>query len=108
MSKRETFGDRLRAARNKANLSQDVLASKVGSSKGYVSQLETDPNIRPSADLVMKLAIETHTTVEHLMGGQEPAAASDRAFFRSFEGADPQVKEKLKAIFDVLKNGPAS
>ena len=108
MDKPETFGERLRAARSKANLSQEILATRVGSSKGYISQLETDPDIRPSADLVLRLAIETNTTVEHLMGGQPHAAASDRAFFRSFESADPEVKEKLKAIFDVLKSGPPS
>jgi transcriptional regulator with XRE-family HTH domain len=108
LSKPETFGERLRAARSRIGLSQEILATRVGSSKGYVSQLETDPDIRPSADLVLRLAIETQTTVEHLLGGEEPAAASDRAFFRSFESADPEVKAKLKAIFDVLKSGSSS
>ena len=108
MSKPGTFGERLRAARSKVGLSQETLATRVASSKGYISQLETDPEIRPSADLVMRLAMETQTTVEYLMGGEETAAASDRAFFRSFESADPEVKAKLKAIFDVLKSGSSS
>jgi len=103
LSEPETFGARLRAARTRANLSQDELARRVGSSKGYVSELETDPNIRPSAELVLKLANETRTTVEHLLRGDDPSAGADKAFFRSYEGAHPEVKAKLKAILEVLK-----
>ncbi|HZR03166.1 MAG TPA: helix-turn-helix transcriptional regulator [Burkholderiales bacterium] len=103
MSEPDTFGARLRAARTRANLSQDELARRVKSSKGYISELETDPNIRPSADLVLKLATETGTTVEHLLRGDSPEPGEDRAFFRSYEGADPEVKAKLKAILAVLK-----
>lgn len=103
MSELGTFGTRLRAARTRANLSQDELARRVKSSKGYISELETVPNIRPSADLVLKLAMETGTTVEHLLRGDSPEAGADKAFFRSYENADPQVKAKLKAILDVLK-----
>ena len=63
MSEPSTFGARLKAARTKARLNQEALALRVGSSKGYISELETNPEISPSADLVMKLAAAVETTV---------------------------------------------
>ena len=69
MNEPSTFGMRLKAARTKARLNQEALALRVGSSKGYISELETNPDIRPSADLVMKLAEAVETTVEFLMRG---------------------------------------
>jgi len=104
LSEPEKFGHRLRAARTRAGLSQDELARRVGSSKGYISELETAPDSRPSAELVLKLATETGTTVEYLLRGDSPVAEADRAFFRSYQGLEPDTKLKLKAILDVLKD----
>ena len=82
MNELSTFGTRLKAARSKARLNQEALALRVGSSKGYISELETNPDIRPSADLVMKLAEAVETTVEFLMRGEAKKIPEDAAFFR--------------------------
>lgn len=97
------FGSRLRTARNEAGLSQDELAKRIGSSKGYVSELETNPGIRPSAELVLKMAAELDTTVEALMRGNDKAPA-DVAFFRSYQGLDEPTKTKLQGILKLLKD----
>lgn len=101
MSELSTFGARLRAARNKAGLNQEELAKRVGSSKGYISELETNPDIRPSAELVMKLAEQVQSTVEFLMRGDEPG---DAVFFRDYQKLDDTVKLKLQGILKVLKD----
>ena len=97
-----TFGARLKAARTQAKLSQEELAKRVGSSKGYISELETNPDIRPSAELVMKLAQEIDSTVEYLMRGTEGHA--DVAFFRSYQGLSEPTKSTLQGILKLLKD----
>lgn len=104
MSELFTFGNRLKAARNKAGLNQETLAQRVGSSKGYISELETNPDIRPSAELVMKLAEEVGTTVEFLMRGEGEKAPADAAFFRSYQNLDDGTKTKLQGILKLLKD----
>ena len=103
MSELSSFGARLKSARTQAKLNQDELAKRVGSSKGYISELETNPDIRPSAELVMKLAQEIDTTVEYLMRGVEESTV-DAAFFRSYQGLDDPTKSKLQGIMKVLKD----
>lgn len=104
MSELATFGSRLKATRNKAGLNQETLAQRVGSSKGYISELETNPDIRPSAELVMKLAEELGTTVEFLMRGEDQKAPADTAFFRSYQKLDDPTKTKLQGILKLLKD----
>lgn len=104
MSELSTFGARLKAARNKAGLNQEALAHRVGSSKGYISELETNPDIRPSAELVMKLAEAVETTVEFLMRGDGEKAPADAAFFRSYQNLDEPTKTKLQGILKLLKD----
>jgi transcriptional regulator with XRE-family HTH domain len=101
LSDLSTFGGRLKAARNARSLDQKELAQLVGSSKGYISELETNPDIRPSAELVMKLAESLETTVEYLMRGNDP---STNVFFRNYQELDDPTKQKLLGILKVLKD----
>lgn len=103
MSEPSTFGSRLKAARLEAGLSQDELARRAGSSKGYISELETTQTGRPSADLALKLAEAVGVTVEHLVRGD--AKQQDMAFFRSYQALDEPTKSKLNGIMKVLKGG---
>lgn len=104
MSEPSTFGSRLKTARIEARLSQEDLARVVGSSKGYISELETNPGGRPSAELALKLAEAVGTTVEHLVRGD--AKQNDVAFFRSYQTLDEPTKAKLSGIMKVLKGAP--
>lgn len=104
MNEPSTFGARLKAARVEARLSQEELAKAVGSSKGYISELETNPGGRPSAELALKLAEAVGTTVEHLVRGD--SKEQDIAFFRSYQTLDEPTKAKLTGIMKVLKGLP--
>jgi putative transcriptional regulator len=99
-----TFGSRLRAARTEARLSQGELAQLVGSSKGYISELETNDSSRPSAELALKLAEAVGSTVEHLVRGAPKEQGQDLAFFRSYQALDETTKTKLNGILKLLKD----
>jgi transcriptional regulator with XRE-family HTH domain len=106
----ETFGERLQRYRKKAGFTLEGLAAEVESTKGYIWELENKPNIRPSADLVYRIAKTFGTTVGVLMGEEEPDEAlttdlreEDRVFFRNYRELRPQTKKQLSEIMEVLK-----
>ncbi len=106
----ETFGERLQRYRDKAGLTLEGLANEVGSTKSYIWELEKKPNIRPSADLVYRIAKALDTTVGVLMGEEEPDEVipadlpeGDRVFFRNYRELKPQTKKHLSDIMDVLR-----
>ena len=100
----ETFGERLKRLREEAGLTLEKLAEMVGSTKSYLWELENKPKIRPSAELVYKLAIALGTTVGVLMGEVAPEEASeeDQVFFRRYQPLKPETKKRLSRIMDVL------
>ena len=100
----ETFGERLKRLREAAGLTLEKLAEMVGSTKSYLWELENKPNIRPSAELVYKLARALDTTVGVLMGEVAPENASeqDQVFFRKYQPLKPGTKKRLSRIMDVL------
>lgn len=48
------FGDRLREARENANLSQEILAFEAGLDRTYISHLENDKK-SPTLDVIFRL-----------------------------------------------------
>lgn len=100
----ETFGKRLQRLRDRGGLTLEELASEVGSTKSYVWELENKPNIRPSAELVYKLAKALDTTVGVLLGEKEPdeLPEQDQVFFRNYQTLRPETKERLSKIMDIL------
>ena len=100
----ETFGERLQRLRARQDLTLEELADEVDSTKSYVWELENKPNIRPSAELVYKLAKALETTVGVLMGEKEPKELpeADQVFFRSYQKLTPDTKERLSEIMDIL------
>lgn len=104
-----TFGERLQHYRKRAGFSLEGLAEKIGSTKSYMWELENKPNIRPSADLVYRIAKTLGTTVGVMMGEEEPdeaittdLAEEDRVFFRNYRELKPQTKKQLADIMDIL------
>ena len=98
----EGFGARLRAARERADLTLEELGRKVQSSKAYIWELENKPSIRPSADLVHRLATALGVSMESLLGEAEPSDAEGQVFFRSYKKLSDPNKQKLKDIMDIL------
>lgn len=100
----ETFGQRLQRLRNQRKLTLEELAGATGSTKSYMWELENKPNIRPSAELVLKLAKALGTTVGALMGEPDAEALSevDQVFFRNYRVLKPKTKKQLARIMDAL------
>ena len=101
------LGDKLRTLRKKKGLTLDQLAKETDSSKSYIWELENKPVARPSAEKISRIAALLGVTPEYLVDETRTAPGpddSDTAFFRKFQVADPEVKEKLKKILDVLKS----
>ena len=100
----ETFGERLQQMRKRNNLTLDELAKKIESTKSYVWELENKPNIRPSAELVYKLANVLNTTVDVLLGKKstDDIGEKDKVFFSRYQPLRPDTKDRLGRIMDIL------
>ncbi len=61
------FGDKLKALREKAGLTQEQLAMQIGLSKSAISQYENQERI-PSPIVVIKIASIFHVSTDYLFG----------------------------------------
>lgn len=98
------FGERLQARRKMLNLTLEQLATKAGTTKSYIWELENKPDIKPSADLVNRLAKELDCTVEHLVHGD--GNDEDQVFFREYKSLGSDTKNTLQKILKSLKDKP--
>jgi len=98
------FGEILHNLRKNKGLSLEGLADKVTSTKSYIWDLENKPSIRPSAEMVYKLATALDTTVDVLMGekSMEDADEEDKVFFRKYQPLKSETKKQLSKIMDAL------
>ena len=103
----ETFGERLQQMRKRNNLTLDELAKKIDSTKSYVWELENKHNIRPSAELVYKLANVLNTTVDVLLGKKsiDDIEEKDKVFFSRYQPLKSETKDRLARIMDILIEG---
>src|SRR3712207_917822 len=79
------LGEQIRKRREEKNVSAAELARQAGISKGYISQIEQDGTVRPSADVLYRLATALGTTVADLLERQvRPASRAVPASLREF------------------------
>ena len=100
---KKTFASKLKEERELAKLSLEDLATKIGSAKSYIWELENKESARPSADKVFKLAEVFGVSPEYLMDetGRMQRTA-DRAFFSKFEKLSPGNKKTIMKFMDSL------
>ena len=100
----QTFGQRLQRLRNDEGLTLEGLATEIDSTKSYVWELENKPTIRPSAELVYKLAKALDTTVGVLLGeaSVDDVSEHDQVFFRKYQPLKPETKKQLSRIMEIL------
>lgn len=99
------LGRKLRELRKQKGLTLEELAQQTDSSKSYIWELENKPVARPSAEKIGKIAAVLGVTSEYLVDEARTEATADErdiAFFRKYQGADPDVKEKINRILDLL------
>ena len=92
------FGDRLRAAREKAGMSQLAFASKSGISNPYLSQIENGQR-NPSLLIIHNICHENHLSTDDLFFG--PSEKSD-ALEYAYANIDLLSDERLNSLIDYL------
>lgn len=93
----ETFGKKLKSTREVKNLSQAELAKQIGSYHSIIGKYERD-EVKPTIDVVKRLADVLETTAGYLLGESE-----DRELLK-----DPSMLKRLNDISkfpDADKNG---
>ena len=97
----EKFGEKLRKIRTSKNMTQEELATVLGSSKAYVWQLENKKNAKPSAELLLKIANHFGASPEFFLDDTQDEP-SDRqiedAFFRKFHKLSENDKRTIERI----------
>jgi transcriptional regulator with XRE-family HTH domain len=123
----EPLGQRLRRYRSDAGLSPTELAERARVSKSYISSLEseTEPERRPSAEILYKLARALGVAMSDLLG-KTPVLASSQERTRElllfalqyrlpesdiemlasiqFRGDQPRTVERWRFIYEAIKN----
>lgn len=84
-----TFGERLRAMRERIDVSQDFITRDASISKAFYSQLENDRSV-PSAETLEKLADVFGVTMDELwrgVGKCDPSVMDASGAFKKRRGA---------------------
>jgi transcriptional regulator with XRE-family HTH domain len=97
-----TFGKRLREARDSKGLSQQDLAKLIGSVHTVIGRYERD-EMKPSIDVVKKLADELGTTVGYLIGeAKEAQFLKDPTMLKRFQEIDELAEKDKECVFSLL------
>jgi transcriptional regulator with XRE-family HTH domain len=102
----DTFGQRLKKARQASGLTQVELASKVGAYQSKYKNWETDIN-EPDIQTINKLADTLGVSADWLLGRDEPPAKPypkefDREMFLLREEIKPYGPERVKWLRKML------
>lgn len=68
-----SFGSRVKAARKGKKLTLQAMADKIGTSAGYLHDLEGDKN-RPGVDVLTAIARALNVSTDYLLTGHDPPA----------------------------------
>lgn len=97
-----SFGKKLREAREANSLSQKELAQKIGSVHTVIGRYERD-EMKPSIDVVKKLAAELETTVGYLLGeADEAQLLKDPAMLKRFQEINNLTEDDKQCVFTFL------
>jgi transcriptional regulator with XRE-family HTH domain len=95
------FGARLKAEREKNNLSKVALSNKIGVHYSQIGRYERD-EASPSADVLKKLANELGVTTDYLMNGTKADMAEekmkDKKLMNLFNRVSELNKEEQKIV----------
>jgi transcriptional regulator with XRE-family HTH domain len=97
-----TFGKKLREARETKGLSQQELAKSIGTIHTVVGRYERD-EMKPSIDVVKRLAEELDTTVGYLIDeAKEANLLKDPAMLMRFQEIDQLNNHDKECVFTFL------
>ena len=97
-----SFGKKLREAREAIGLSQKDLATKIGSVHTVIGRYERD-EMKPSIDVVKRLAEELGTTVGYLLGeAKESQLLKDPVMLQRFQEINELDDADKACVFTFL------
>ena len=90
-----TFGEKVRAARTKLKLTQDVLAERVGVSRRVITSYETDKSRPRGTAGYQRLADALEVNINYLLQEEEAfiAEAEEQFGYRGKKGAEKLLSE---------------
>lgn len=104
----KTFREKVREERERLGFSLEQLGAKIGSTKGYMWELENKASVRPSAEKVFALAKAFGCSPDYLMDEtgkiKRDVEQQDRAFFSKYQTLTPEHKKIIQGILDQLDN----
>lgn len=102
--KNPAHGQRLKALRKAANLSQRELAAVIGETHTNVAYWETSGNL-PRSDVLLPMAEALGVTVEELLGATKPKTSSAPAgkARQLFAAVNKLPRRQQEKIFDLLQ-----
>ena len=101
-TEKKTIAENVAYLRKHRGFTLEQLAEKSGCTKSYIWEIENKPTIRPSADLVYRLAAVLNTTMEHLIGEAQHSDCDDVVVMRRFNKLSSENKIRLLKIMEVL------
>ena len=100
------LGDRIRQRRTDIGLSAAELAGWAGISKGYLSEIESGNTVRPSAEVLDRLATALGTTIADLLDREiRPAAARIPPSLQAFAASRRLPDEDLHMLAQIRFRG---
>ena len=97
-----TFGKKLRECREAKSLSQQELAKKLGSVHTVIGRYERD-EMKPSIDVVKKLADVLDTTVGYLLGeAKETQLLKDPVMLKRFNEINELPEKDKECVYTLL------
>ena len=81
------IGERLKSAREMAGMSRRDLSLLAGLAQAVVGMIERNPNTKPTADTMIRLAETLGVSLDWLLGGDEERAPTAEAVIAAVEKA---------------------
>lgn len=110
-----SLGSRIKGLRKENNISQKEFAAKMGVSNVVLSRYESDER-KPDYDVLQQIADYFEVTLDYLLGRTDEPANDEEAFqafindpelgiwYRDLPKSSEEELQKLRAIWDVIKN----
>lgn len=96
----EILGERLKSLRKQKGMTQAALAKAIGSSAGYISEIENGSK-RPGSEHLFSLKRVFQVSLDELVGGTAPAQVEIQQQFPEY-AIDGEALEKAKVALDEI------
>lgn len=100
------IGERVKRVRDSVGLNQRDFASRLGTSAGRVSEIESGKSV-PGGDLLIRLNAEFHVDLNWVLTGEEsktaaPISREEAALLDNYRHCPPEARAAIKATSALL------